>query len=202
MLDSYRVLDATQRAMQIAQDARAAAADFPFDAAAYAMRYSAPVPRRIHLSRLRPVSGRAGSGGGEGYAKSKTVSKDKILHGEEELNLLALEQLVEPAQTRAISNLLCLLSSSSAQRHMRGIGCSVGDQVDGVMMAQLLQQVAEGLRTGGAHAAASGAMLDVLTDWRGNGGWKVGSLSLPRKFEMGAAINRLRSAVFDQKQSD
>jgi hypothetical protein len=218
MLDNYRALDATQRALQIANEARAAATSQTVDSSAYAMRYLPPAPRRLLLPSLHPgATGGGGGGGGYGggYVKSKTVSKEKVLHGDEELNLLALEQLVEQGQTRAISELLCLLSHPPAQRRLQTLfpaARAAGGQAAGgvagcgVWMAQLVGEVAAVLQAGdaspaGAATASPRAMLDVLTEWRGEG-WQLGSLSLPRKYELAAAINRLRSAAFNQRQSD
>ncbi len=87
----------------------------------------------------------------------------KILFGTTEVDLSALEQLVEIAQTRAIGE---------------AIFCYADRYAQDVSLKEGLQKLMADLHEGG---------LDILSPY------KVGNLAKPRIFELAFAINRMRS---------
>ena len=93
--------------------------------------------------------------------------------GDIDLNLNCVEQISDSSQTRAIADILQYLNKAIAN--------------DGLTVSNLLRHLDE------AFDGPSG--LDVLF----RGGRIRGNLARPRKFEIAAAINRLRSAHFHHK---
>lgn len=88
-----------------------------------------------------------------------------IAMGTTTIDLSYLEQLVDPSQTRAIAQILRLLSK----------------RANGVKdLSQLLHEIEEEIRQKG---------LDFLSPFRGH----PGDLAMPRKYEIAAAINRMRT---------
>lgn len=90
-----------------------------------------------------------------------------ILYGTHEIDLSQVEQLVDPSQTRAIA----LMMQELAKRAERGA----------LTLRELIDRLYEDI-------AAHG--LDILSPYRGK---HPGDLALPRKFELAAAVNRLRT---------
>ncbi len=88
--------------------------------------------------------------------------------GEHDIDLSAIEQLAEPAQLRAIGRALVFLRA-------RGLG-------GGITLAEALSALDELLDAEGLEAL---------------GGERDGSLARPRRFEIAAALNRLRSLRAD-----
>jgi predicted ABC-class ATPase len=86
-----------------------------------------------------------------------------LLFGEETIDLVAVEQLASRAQTRAIGHALAFLAGRLAKH--------------GATVPEALDQVEAAVAEGG---------LDAL------GPWKVGDLAAFRRFELAAALNRLR----------
>ena len=102
--------------------------------------------------------------------KVKVKGMDTILYGREAIDLAFVEQLVDFGQTNAIAEILKYM-----QRY-----------VDGKRpLKSVLDKVLEDIQNEG---------IDVVSPFRGH----PGELALPRIFEMGAAVNRLRSARFFQ----
>lgn len=98
--------------------------------------------------------------------KVRARGTNEIGFGQEEIELNAVEQIVSPSQTRAIGAFL---------RHARG------RWLDGrLSLREALEAAANELSERG---------LDVLSPFD----TPVGDLALPRTFEVGAALNRLRS---------
>jgi predicted ABC-class ATPase len=96
--------------------------------------------------------------------------KDKIQYGSEvDLELSAVEQLVEVSQTRAISD---------AMRHL----CATAAMANGATLRQVLAACELALDEQGLDAIAPFA--------------HVGNYARPRRFELAAAINRFRGAQF------
>jgi predicted ABC-class ATPase len=87
-----------------------------------------------------------------------------LIFGEENVDLIAVEQLANRAQTRAIGRALVFLAERLAERE--------------ATVPEALDLVEEAVATPG---------LDALEPWR------VGDLAAFRRFELAAALNRLRS---------
>lgn len=91
-----------------------------------------------------------------------------ILFGTVQLDLSALEQLVDPSQTRAIALMLKKLGEMADGKHCLS-----------EMVAKLYSEIED-------------RGLDVLSPFYGQ---HPGDLALPRKYELAGALNRLRSLV-------
>ncbi len=102
--------------------------------------------------------------------KVKARGMDAILYGRDAIDLSFVEQLVEHSQTNAIALILKYM-----QRYVDGKNT----------LNRVLDRVMEDIKNKG---------LDVISPFKGH----PGELALPRKFETGAAINRLRSVRFSQ----
>ena len=106
--------------------------------------------------------------------RTKVPTKEAILFGETEIRLGAVEQLVEPGQTRFICDAL--------QRLPKGF-------LDGTRtLAQTLDALEAAMD---GEAAASG--LDCVNTREPRGDY-----SRPRRFEIAAALNRLRGVRMTQ----
>ena len=106
-------------------------------------------------------------------AKIAVRALDRLGFGATDIELRGLEQLVDASQTRAIGAALVLLS----QEHRR----------DGLALADWLDDLDEKWDTQG---------LDQVT-WFGQAGEHPGNLARPRRFEVAAALNRLRTLRVD-----
>ncbi len=91
-----------------------------------------------------------------------------ILFGTDQLDLSALEQLVDPSQTRAIALMLKKLGEMADGEHCLS-----------ELVAKLYSQIEK-------------RGLDVISPFYGQ---HPGDLALPRKYELAGALNRLRSLV-------
>jgi predicted ABC-class ATPase len=121
----------------------------------------APLPRPA-TRRVDAASVSARRGRRERYVR---VPDDRtLLFGEETIDLVALEQLALPAQTRAIGRALAILG----ERVLSDVG-SLPEALDAI----------------DALLARDG--LDALDDW------KLGDLAAFRRFELAATLNRLRT---------
>lgn len=119
----------------------------------------APRPRRVHRASLRPARRRA-----------RASSKRQVDHGGEEIDLVAVEQVLDGAHARSLGHALRLLSELQ------------GDEV--VALPDLLDELEERLRSGGP---------DVLSVWEE----PTGDLIRPRRHEVAAALNRLRALALE-----
>ena len=135
---------------------------------------------RERLVRYPPVSPRvlrrvaSEHSGGRGLElRAKTKGTFQIALGHELLDVHALEQLVEESQTRAIAHALTTLQ-----------GCLASGRWKGLSMCKILESVEQEIDRSG---------LDWLT--HGN---PLGNLARPRRYEIAAAINRVRTAQFVQ----
>ncbi|HEY8414985.1 MAG TPA: ABC-ATPase domain-containing protein, partial [Thermaerobacter sp.] len=151
-MDAYRAFDATE-------EARRVVAQFPTGRLEEDPGPFPPVPQRVPLpDSLDPRRGRK--------VKIRAHGVDEITFGVEEIDLHAVEQVVDPAQTRAIGAII---------RYM------TGRYLDG---RRSLREALEAL-----YAELAAAGLDRVSPHD----TPAGDLALPRLFEVGAAINRLRS---------
>jgi len=107
-------------------------------------------------------------------SRTKTLSLTKAAVGDTDLDLSGLEQLVEVSQTRCITDLIV----HAMPRLLRN-GATLRNAIDA------LEKEFDNL---GSTKRVSG--LDCA------GQWEAGSYSRPRRFEIAAALNRLRDVEF------
>jgi predicted ABC-class ATPase len=162
MLREFRPLDATL-------DARAVAAEQPTGRRVEAASALAGVVPRIPL----PESFDASRGRREVKIDARDV--DRIRYGEGDIDLRAVEQLVDPSQTRAVGLAIHL----ATQRFMDGEST----------LREVLDRIEELFDREG---------LDALDPFH-RPGHHPGNLARPRRFEIAAAINRLRSVHMIQR---
>ncbi len=110
------------------------------------------------------------AGGRDRHEKIKVKGLDTILYGRTPIDLSFVEQLVDYGQTAAIAEVLRYM-----QRYVDGRRTLKG----------ILTEVLEDINREG---------LDVISAFKGH----PGELALPRIFELGSAINRMRTARFSQ----
>jgi predicted ABC-class ATPase len=136
-------------------------------------RAEALTPMEPPIPRLpRPESFDASRGRRDVKIDAKGL--DQLLYGSDPIDLRAVEQLVDRSQTRAVGLAIHL----AVQRFMR----------DGTTLAQVLDQLDAFFDTDG---------LDALDPFH-RPGEHPGNLARPRRFEIAAAINRLRTLRIDQ----
>ena len=158
-LEEYRPREATDQARTIAADlptARRCQSDAPFG----------PAPGRVPLAAsIDPSRGRR-------PAKVNSRGLRTVLFGEETIDLSAVEQLVDPSQTRALAAALLY-----ARNHYLD---------DRRTIAQILDAIESDITAGG---------LDALSPR------PVGDHALFRRFELAAALNRLPSLQIAPSES-
>jgi predicted ABC-class ATPase len=137
-------------------EARAIAREQPTARAAAVAGWSAIRPREFDLTEVSPARG------GRGLA-IRVLARDRVEFGTEQVDLSAVEQLVETAQTRAIAYAI-----ARAHTRVRGPG-SVSDTLDQIMTEVELQG---------------------LTDLHPH---EIGELAGFRRLELASFLNRLRS---------
>ena len=147
----------------VTEAARAVAERFPTGRAARTRStFALPAPRRIEAGSIDPRRGRR--------AVHVRVPDDRTLvFGTETIDLVAVEQLANRAQTRAIGQALATLG----ERALAGAE-SLPEALDAV------------------ESLLAGEGLDALDDG------KVGDLAWFRRFELAAALNRLRTLRVSQ----
>jgi len=157
----------------------------PYDATAEAREIAALHPsarREETASTLRkaaarvPVAESFDASRGRREVKIDAKGVDLLLYGREAIELRDVEQLLDPSQTRAIGNAIHLAS----HRWMDG--------------ERNLAQVLDAL-----EALLDAEGLDVLDPFY-QPGRHPGNLARPRRFEIAAAINRLRSVRMQQRR--
>ncbi|KAL4436891.1 hypothetical protein ABPG75_004030 [Micractinium tetrahymenae] len=160
-------------------------ADVTEAAQAISRRHAGPgerLPRHEEYGEVTPrallsVHSRPPARAGEWDLRVKTRTLSCIQLGQDELDLSAVEQLVEVSQTRAIADALMRLRRQLAE--------SAGGGADPRRsLADLLDWL---------EAAMDEQGVDALA-----GRSKSGNLARPRRFELAAAINRLRTAQLQQ----
>lgn len=151
MMDAYRPREVTRQAREVAQafpTKRRVECETPL---------TAPQPRH-------PTAASFDASRGRREVKIDVKGLATIVFGRHTIDLSAVEQLVDPSQTRAIGQALVLLAAQ----------CGRG----GPAVGELLRRLEEQLDRSG---------LDVLVPY------KVGNLARPRMLEVAAALNRLRT---------
>ena len=108
--------------------------------------------------------------GRKGAPRIRATRRDLLLYGEEELDLRAVEQLFDESQTRAAGHAM-----ATAARDFAGLPVS-----------ELLDAL---------DARLDGQGLESLTP-EGRAGAHPGRLARPRRYEIAAALNRLRRGRF------
>ncbi len=106
--------------------------------------------------------------------KIKAKSVQSILFGRQQVDLSWLEQLVDPSQSRAIAEVFRLMAEEYAARD--------------AYLDTILEDLQERIESQG---------LDALSRFQGK---HPGDLARPRKQEISAALNRLRSLQVQQEQ--
>jgi hypothetical protein len=112
---------------------------------------------------------------GRREVKIDAKSRDRIVYGRDDIDLRSVEQLLDTSQTRAIGNAIHLMT----RRFFDGE-----------------RTLAEALDALDALLDAEG--LDVLNPFHREGE-HPGNLARPRRFEIAAAINRLRTLRMRQR---
>ncbi len=158
-MDAYVPEDATRAAQR-------AAAEHPT-----ARRTEASGPLRPATERI-PLPERFDPSRGRHPVKIEAKGRDLVLFGREAIDLRAVEQLVDPSQTRAVGYAIQLARSRWMDRK------------------RTLREVLEAL-----EAALDAEGLDILDPLR-RGEGHPGDLARPRRYEIAAAINRLRTGTF------
>jgi len=164
-MKAYRPLDVTRRAREIA--------GLPVAAAAAAL---APRVERPPLDRPRPrVPEASGFDARRGRKEVKLSSRDceEIVYGTTAIDLRAVEQLFDPSQTRAIAAALHLAATRLVERPAD----------DPPTVSALLDAIDRFLDEEG---------LDALDPFH-RPGRHPGAFARPRRFELAAALNRLRT---------
>ena len=153
-MDAYRPREVTARAHAIA-----AASETPREATDAAPLVAPParVPDPASINAER-----------RGRDRVRARGTEEIAFGQEEIDLRAVEQIVDPSQTRAIGG---LLAHAVARGYLDG-----------------RRSIAEGLAALDAELNQSG--LDLLAERPGE---HPGELARPRMLEVAAALNRLRT---------
>jgi predicted ABC-class ATPase len=167
VMRDYQPMDATEQAREIAKSV------------AHPRALEAPGPMTASAPRV-PVAASFDARRGRRDVKIDAVERDRIRYGEETLDLRGLEQLVDWSQTRAIGLAIHLATQRFMQR-----GETLADVLDAL------------------DALLDRAGLDVLDphqqltapESRGGDepGRHPGRLARPRRFEIAASINRLRT---------
>jgi predicted ABC-class ATPase len=139
-------------------------------------RHEATDPFRPPTPRV-PLPYSLNAESGKGRVKVRTRDVDEIRFGREEIELDMVEQIVDPSQTRAIGETLLHLAAS--------------DIIDGQRtLAESLDLLMHEVEERGLEAIAQHRFRAP-----------PGDLALPRRHEIAAALNRLRTLRVRQVQA-
>lgn len=119
-------------------------------------RLERPVPRRLTPTSVDATTGK-------GKSRIKARGREALVFGDDDIDLRAVEQIVDTSQVRAIGTLLALIGQAGAEG---------GDPI--AWLTQTLE---------------TASLADVVPR-------PEGDLARPRRIEVMAALNRLRSARF------
>ena len=161
MMDEFTPVDATV-------DARAVASRIPTNRHREVHEPLRPIPPRI--PQIHSVS----AAKGRHEAKIIARSVETLVFGQENIDLVGIEQLVDVSQTRAIGHVLHFAATKL---------------VDG---RRTIEEIIDGI-----EAMLDEQSLDVLSLFLASGR-HPGNLARPRKFEIVAALNRLRTVHMRQ----
>ena len=151
------------QASDVSDDARRIAADQP------SLRRQEPrAPLRVTTPRV-PDPSSFDASRGKRDVKIDARGCDQIVYGRTEINIRALEQLLDPSQTRAIGKAIYW-----ATQHL----------MDGRRTIQEILDALDSLLDEEGFEALSG---------RGQNGQHPGQLARPRRYEISGALNRMRS---------
>ncbi len=106
--------------------------------------------------------------------KTRARGTEELGFGEENIDLRQVEQIVDPSQTRGIAEILVYAGSKGIIDGRRSI-CEVLDRID-----ELLRE----------------NPIDIVSNFRGH----PGDFARPRRYEISAALNRLRSLKVAQRR--
>nr|WP_184403587.1 ABC-ATPase domain-containing protein [Geomicrobium halophilum] len=159
MMDEYQPFDVTEKAKEIVKK----------DESRRIRHEAAPFTTKSERSpKSHSFDARRGK-----KEKVDARGKDTILYGRETIDLSAVEQCIDPSQTRAISRAIDFL----AKKYMDG-NTSLGELLD-------------------IYEKETASGLDVLSPFKGK---HPGDLARPRRFEIAAAINRLRTLETNHRE--
>ncbi|MBN1592645.1 MAG: ABC-ATPase domain-containing protein [Candidatus Coatesbacteria bacterium] len=154
VMDNYLVKDMTVKAQTIAIDYRT-------------KRQIEGGDRFGELISRCPIKRSMSAHSGQHEVKLEVKGKSKIQYGESEIDLSALDQLVDRCQTRAIADAIYY-----------GVMSYLKDLDSSMTIPELIKKICQDISEKG---------LDILSPY------VRGDYAKPRSFEIGAAINRLRS---------
>jgi len=129
----------------------------------------------FHGRERCPEPGSFDPAGRKGTPRIRATRRDLLLYGEEEVDLRAVEQLFDESQTRAAGYAMAAASRDCA----------------GLPVSELLDSL---------DARLDEAGLESLTS-EGRAGAHPGRLARPRRYEIAAALTRLRRGRFESRSS-
>lgn len=147
MLDEYKTFDATLKAKELVTKG------FKIE------------NEKVAINNIRILLKKSFSEGPKGI-KIKCPTKDKLIYNKEEIDLKALEQLMNSSQTRAIGEIF---------KFIRYNICN-----DNLSLVESVERAYKLIKEKG---------LQYVSSYKGH----PGNLALPRKYEVIAALNRFRS---------
>ncbi|AXF55066.1 ABC-ATPase domain-containing protein [Salicibibacter kimchii] len=160
MMDAYRSFDVTCKAKAIAEKARSER--ITHESAPFSVKSTRyPLTKSFDARRGKKE-------------KVDARGKHTILYGRETIDLSAVEQCIDPSQTRAIARTLHYL----AKKYVNG-NHTLGELLD-------------------IYERETASGLDELSPFKGK---HPGDLARPRRFEIAAAINRLRTLSMQREHS-
>ncbi len=179
-LKAYRPRDVTARAKQIAADTRAE----PDRSGDRSPVETTRPPLRRPQERI-PLASSFDARRGRRDVKLSTRGRHEIVYGTTEIDLRGVEQLFDPSQTRAIASAIHLAAhlARNDDATLREILDEIERVLDSAGLDRLdpvaLDRHVQGERRDRKRPAATGR--------------HPGALARPRRFEIAAAINRMRS---------
>ncbi|WIA16375.1 hypothetical protein OEZ85_013071 [Tetradesmus obliquus] len=181
VMDNYLPSDQTQAAHAIAAQhaATMAAVTEAAPAAAAAAAVGQPVRGGVKVTPRVPQCVYAGGQNDYRGVKTHVRGLHHIQYGDQDIQLSAAEQLVDKSQTRAVADALKWLQAQLQRQQQQQ------QQQGGKTLLQWLNEL---------DAAIEQQGLDVLAPQL------LGNLARPRRFEVAAAINRIRTLQMTQQQ--
>lgn len=162
LMDSYRPYDVTKRAKEIVMELPSTVSESTETDTFMLPCKRAPIPASLEGARR----------GGRGRIRAAGLYA--IEFGSEEIELDAVEQLVDPSQTRAVADTLDMMLDTGL--------------IDGkLVIGELLDSVEALLEQKGLDCIAPGRSV-------------FGNYARPRRLELAAALNRLRGLQVTQKR--